>query len=61
MTPEEAFPHKNEYPGYADVADTAWYADAARVCYEVGLITGTRAAQLSIGTPSPPAARSSPS
>ena len=43
VTPEEAFPHKNEYPGYADVADTAWYADAARVCYEVGLITGTNA------------------
>ena len=43
VTPEEAFPDKNEYPGYADVADTAWYADAARVCYEVGLITGTNA------------------
>ena len=43
VTPEEAFPDKNEYPGYADVADTAWYADAAQVCYEVGLITGTGA------------------
>ncbi len=43
LTPEEAFPAKNSYPGYADVADTAWYADAARVCYEVGLITGTGA------------------
>ena len=43
VTPEEAFPDKNEYPGYADVADAAWYADAARVCYEVGLITGTDA------------------
>ena len=43
VTPEEAFPDKNEYPGYADVADAAWYADAARVCYEVGLITGTGA------------------
>ena len=43
VTPEEAFPDKNEYPGYADVADAAWYADAARVCYEVGLITGTNA------------------
>ncbi|WP_297214470.1 S-layer homology domain-containing protein [uncultured Flavonifractor sp.] len=41
VTPEEAFPDKNTYPGYADVAGTAWYADAARVCYEVGLITGT--------------------
>ena len=43
VTPEDAFPDKNEYPGYADVADAAWYADAARVCYEVGLITGTNA------------------
>ena len=43
VSPEEAFPDKNPYPGYADVADTAWYADAARVCYEVGLMTGTDA------------------
>ena len=43
ITPEEAFPAKNTYPGYSDVADTAWYADAAQVCYEVGLITGTDA------------------
>ena len=42
-TPEEAFPAVNTYSGYADVADSAWYADAARVCYEVGLITGTDA------------------
>ena len=41
ITPEEAFPAKNTYPGYADVAEGAWYADAAQVCYEVGLITGT--------------------
>ena len=27
----------------SDVADGAWYADAAKVCYEVGLITGTDA------------------
>ena len=43
ITPEEAFPSKNTYPGYSDVADSAWYADAAQVCYEVGLITGTNA------------------
>ena len=41
VTPKEAFPQKNTYPGYSDVAGTAWYADAAQVCYEVGLITGT--------------------
>ena len=41
VTPQEAFPGKNTYPGYADVAEGAWYADAARVCYEIGLMTGT--------------------
>ena len=43
VTPQEAFPDKNTYPGYSDVSATAWYADAAQVCYEVGLITGTDA------------------
>lgn len=40
-----AFPAVNTYvPGYyADVAEDAWYADAAELCYEIGLITGTRA------------------
>ena len=41
VAPEEAFPDKNVYPGYSDVAAGIWYADAAQVCYEVGLITGT--------------------
>ncbi len=41
VTPEEAFPAVNTYPGFADVADTAWYADTVQVCYEVGLMTGT--------------------
>ena len=41
VTPEEAFPAVNTYPGFADVADTAWYDDTVQVCYEVGLMTGT--------------------
>lgn len=39
--PEEAFPAKYSYPGYPDVAQDAWYARDARVCYEVGLMMGT--------------------
>ena len=41
VTPEEAFPAVNTYPGFIDVEEGAWYADAARVCCEVGLMQGT--------------------
>lgn len=41
LTPEEAFPDKNQYPGYADVKESDWFAAPARTCYEVGLMTGT--------------------
>ena len=41
ISPEEAFPKVNEYPGYTDVEAGSWYADPAQVCYEVGLMTGT--------------------
>ena len=41
VAPEEAFPQVNTYPGYADVEGGSWYAAPARVCYEVGLMTGT--------------------
>ena len=41
ITPEEAFPDRYEYPGFIDVADGAWYADAARVCATAGLMQGT--------------------
>lgn len=39
------FPTTNTYtPGYyRDVPDGSWYADAAKTCYEAGLITGTHA------------------
>lgn len=40
-----SFPAVNIYPAgyYHDVADGAWYADAATLCYETGLMTGTAA------------------
>lgn len=40
-----SFPAVNVYPAgyYHDVADGAWYADAATLCYETGLMTGTAA------------------
>jgi hypothetical protein len=41
LTPEEAFPNKNTYPGFIDVEAGAWYADPAKVCCEVGLMQGT--------------------
>lgn len=41
ISPEEAFPKVNDYPGYNDVQAGSWYADPAQVCYEVGLMTGT--------------------
>ena len=41
LSPEEAFPQVNAYPGYGDVEAGSWYAAPAQVCYEVGLMTGT--------------------
>lgn len=40
---EKLFPAVNTYtPGYyADVAEDAWYAGAAKLCYETGLMNGT--------------------
>lgn len=38
---EDKFPAIKEYPGYADVPADAWYVDNAKLCYEVGLITGS--------------------
>lgn len=38
---DEAFPIVNQYEGYADVAEDDWYYENAKLCYEVGLITGT--------------------
>ncbi len=36
------FPAVNTYPGYADVAETDWFYDNAKLCYETGLMTGTQ-------------------
>lgn len=38
---EEKFPAVKEYPGYADVKDTDWFYDNAKLCYEIGLMNGT--------------------
>lgn len=40
-----SFPAVNVYPAgyYHDVTEGAWYADAATLCYETGLMTGTAA------------------
>ena len=41
ITPEEAFPDRYSYPGFIDVEPGAWYADAAKVCAQAGLMQGT--------------------
>ena len=41
LSPQEAFPKVNDYPGYTDVQAGSWYAAPVQVCYEVGLMTGT--------------------
>ena len=41
ISPEEAFPKVNEYPGFIDVEAGSWYEDPARICAEVGLMQGT--------------------
>ena len=33
IAPEEAFPAVNTYPGFADVAGSAWYAATVQTCY----------------------------
>lgn len=38
---EDRFPAVNTYPGYADVKEGDWFYDNARLCYEIGLMTGT--------------------
>ena len=37
LTPEEAFPKTQDYPGFTDVQPTDWFASTAQTCYEVGL------------------------
>ena len=38
---EEKFPAVNTYSGYADVQETDWFYQNAKLCYETGLMTGT--------------------
>lgn len=37
----EKFPAVTEYPGYADVKESDWFYDTARLCSEIGLMNGT--------------------
>jgi len=37
----EHFPTVNQYAGYGDVRETDWFYDNAKLCYEVGIMTGT--------------------
>lgn len=39
---EEKFPAALEFGGYGDVWETDWFYDNAKLCYEVGLISGTK-------------------
>lgn len=39
----DKFPAVAEYPGYPDVEENDWFYENARLCYEVGLMTGTEA------------------
>jgi len=38
---EDKFPAVNTYPGYGDVKETDWFYDNAKLCYEIGIMTGT--------------------
>lgn len=38
---EDKFPAVNVYPGYADVKETDWFYNNAKLCYEIGLMNGT--------------------
>ena len=39
----DKFPAVAEYPGYPDVGENDWFYENAKLCYEVGLMTGTEA------------------
>lgn len=41
LSVEEAFPIQREYPGYEDVPAGSWFEPGAKLCCEVGLITGS--------------------
>ncbi len=38
---EDPFPAVRPYAGYADVTETDWFYDNAKLCYEIGIMTGT--------------------
>ncbi len=38
---EEAFPSLNSYEGFSDVAESDWFYENAKLCYEIGIMEGT--------------------
>ena len=48
---DTAIPKTREFSGFTDVADSAWYADAVRLCYETGVLDGTGAGLFSPNAP----------
>ena len=38
---QEKFPTVNPFPGYTDVKETDWFYDTAKLCYEIGIMSGT--------------------
>jgi len=38
---EDKFPAVSAYPGYGDVQEEDWFYDNAKLCYEIGIMTGT--------------------
>lgn len=40
---EESFPTLNTYEGYSDVAESDWFYENAKLCYEIGIMEGSDA------------------
>lgn len=38
---KDLFPAEKTYPGYADVSETDWFYNNAKLCYEIGIMNGT--------------------
>ena len=41
LAAEEKFPAVDPYPGFADVAEGDWFFSSAKLCFEIGIMTGT--------------------
>lgn len=47
LAAEPALPRVRSCTGFSDVPETAWYADAVKLCYEAGVLNGTSATAFS--------------